>query len=114
MEKGSIMEMGYGIIPKLVMLDKRLTVEAKSIYAYLCSYAGAGNEAFPSIARMIGDLCISENRFYNHMNLLVKYGYIIKHRNFQDNNLKGNNIYELAMYVKQEEPKDDEKDSKNW
>ena len=28
-----IFQEGYGIIPKMVMKDKRLTIEAKSIYA---------------------------------------------------------------------------------
>ena len=40
--------MGYGIIPKYVMLDPDLTIEAKAIYAYFCSFAGSGNTAFPS------------------------------------------------------------------
>ena len=33
---------GYGIIPKAVMLDQRLTIQAKAIYAYFRSFAGAG------------------------------------------------------------------------
>ena len=33
---------GYGTIPKLVMKDRRLTAQAKAIYAYFCSYAGCG------------------------------------------------------------------------
>ncbi len=40
---------GFGIIPKLVMQDKRLTGDAKAIYAYFCSYAGAGDTAFPIV-----------------------------------------------------------------
>ena len=39
---------GYGKIPKLVMQDHNLTIEAKAIYAYFASYAGAGTNAFPS------------------------------------------------------------------
>jgi hypothetical protein len=41
--KNSIFELGYGQIPKKVMMDKRLSVEAKAIYAYFCSYCGGGN-----------------------------------------------------------------------
>lgn len=35
-----IMAQGYGLNPKIVMRDKRLTPEAKCIYSYLCSFAG--------------------------------------------------------------------------
>jgi hypothetical protein len=36
---------GYGVLPKYVMIDPDLTIEAKGIYAYFCSYAGSGNTA---------------------------------------------------------------------
>ena len=38
---------GFGTIPKLVMLDPHLTPQAKAIYAYFASFAGAGPTAFP-------------------------------------------------------------------
>ncbi len=37
---------GFGILPKYVMLDPDLTIEAKTIYAYFCSFAGNGNSTF--------------------------------------------------------------------
>ena len=43
-----IFSMGYGHIAKLVMKDKDLTVEAKAIYSYIASYAGASDTAYPS------------------------------------------------------------------
>ena len=67
---------GFGIFPKIVAKDRRLTIEAKSIYAYICSYAGSGNTAFPSVSKITYDLVISEDRFYRHQKLLVEYGYI--------------------------------------
>jgi hypothetical protein len=67
---------GYGIIPKLVMQDKRLSIESKSIYSYFCSYAGAGDTAFPSVRKICYDFSISEDRFRRHFRLLVQYGYI--------------------------------------
>lgn len=57
---------GYGIIPKLVMQDQDLSIEAKSIYAYFASYAGNGTTAFPSVSKIIYDLNIGEERFYKH------------------------------------------------
>ena len=98
-DDNNVMSEGYGNIPKRVMRDKRLSIEAKSIYSYLCSYAGGGNEAFPSVGRMIMDLRISENRFYKHAALLIEYGYLRKHREQSEGNLLGNNIYELVQVL---------------
>lgn len=67
---------GYGVMPKLVMQDKRLTIEAKSIYAYIVSFAGAGSTAFPSLRKILEDLQISEKRFYKHRKLLIDCNYI--------------------------------------
>lgn len=71
-----INSMGYGLMPKTVAKDKRLTIEAKAIYAYFVSYAGAGTSAFPSLKTILSDLNISENRFYKHRKLLIEFGYI--------------------------------------
>ena len=60
------MALGYGIIPKLAMQDQRLTIEAKAIYSYFCSYAGAGTTAFPGRNKILHDLKISKDRYYNH------------------------------------------------
>ena len=67
---------GYGIIPKLVMQDKRLSIESKSIYSYFCSYAGAGDTAFPSVRKICYDFGISEDRYRRHFKQLIQYGYI--------------------------------------
>ena len=68
---------GYGTFPKLVAKDRRLTIEAKAIYAYFCSYKGAGNTAFPKLTTILYDLNIGEDRYRNHFKLLEKYGYIV-------------------------------------
>lgn len=67
---------GFGTIPKLVMQDRRLTIQAKAIYAYFCSYAGAGKIAFPSRSKILYDLGISQMTYYKHLNLLKEHGYI--------------------------------------
>ena len=67
---------GYGVIPKFVMLDSDLTIEAKGIYAYFCSYAGAGNTAFPSRDRILLDLPLGKDSYYKHFNVLTLQGYI--------------------------------------
>lgn len=67
---------GFGTVPKLVMLDQRLSAQAKSIYAYFVSFAGAGTVAFPHKSTIIKDLNISERTYYSHFTLLTKYGFI--------------------------------------
>lgn len=93
-----IFSRGYGVIPKLVMKDENLTIEAKSIYAYICSYAGSGNSAFPSVSLICHDLGISENRFYKHRKLLVDNGYITITKERTDTGWS-NNIYIINSEV---------------
>ena len=42
--RGTIYENGYGLIAQKVMRDKDLSPVAKSIYAYICSFAGADKD----------------------------------------------------------------------
>ncbi len=72
----AIFAKGYGLMPKIVAQDRRLTIEAKGIYAYLVSYSGAGVLSFPSKERILNDLNITSARYYRHRDLLVKYGYL--------------------------------------
>ena len=93
-----VLSKGYGIVSKLVMQDKRLTIEAKAIYAYICSYAGSGDIAFPSIEKLTYDLSISEKRLLKHRRLLEKYGYIKITRNRNSNtSTLSNNIYHIIF-----------------
>ncbi len=69
---------GYGMVPKLVMLDKRLHVTAKAIYAYFCSYTGAGVTCFPSRKKICNDLDISTESFIKYSKQLVDVGYVEK------------------------------------
>lgn len=94
-----IMSKGYGIIPKLIMKDKSLSIEAKGIYAYIASYAGAGTTAFPSVDLICGDLNISENRFHKNKKLLIDYGYIEVKRVRDKGGSFGKNVYTIKQTV---------------
>lgn len=89
---------GFGTIPKLVMQDRRLTIQAKAIYAYFCSYAGAGRTAFPSRSKILYDLDIGKKAYYRHFNLLKKHGYIKCHQE-RSNGRFIKNIYVLSVEV---------------
>jgi hypothetical protein len=89
---------GFGTIPKVVMKDKRLSIQAKAIYAYFCSYAGAGNRPFPSRKTITEDLQISMNTYYKHLNKLKDLDYIrVKQR-------KQNGIFTSCIYTIVEKP----------
>lgn len=90
-----LLSMGYGIIPKKAMRDARLTPEAKAIYAYLCSFAGSGNTAFPSVDLMCAEIGMSEDRFYRHRKLLVQYGYIAFKQIRGGRGKTGSNVYTI-------------------
>lgn len=100
---------GYGLVPKLFMEDTRLSPEAKCIYSYIASYAGAGMVAFPSVSRQIYHLNMSEKRYRKHRAQLVKYGYItikqsrdtIKYVDGTGKQVFANNIYTLVTDINQ-------------
>lgn len=94
--KNSILRAGYGIIPKVVMRDKNLSIEAKAIYAYLTAFAGDKKTCYPSRDLMCEELGISINRFTKHLKTLKESGYI-KVERIKSGNLKAKNIYEIIM-----------------
>ena len=94
LEVEGINAQGFGMIAKMVMLDQRLTIEAKAIYSYFCSYAGGGSTAFPSVSKIVYDLKISKDRYYKHFKLLVECGYITR-RQTKDKGKFANNIYRI-------------------
>ncbi len=98
LKQEDLLSKGYGIIPKLMMKDTRLSVESKAIYAYLCSYCGAGNTAFPSVALICHDLEISERRYQKHLKQLKDMGYVTVKRERKANGFS-NNIYTLPKTV---------------
>ena len=47
---------GYGKVFKSIMRNPELTVEARGIYAYFCSIAGADDSCYPSLDTVLHDL----------------------------------------------------------
>ena len=68
--------LGYGMIPRTVMCDDRLSCKAKGIYAYFAAYTGAGNVAFPSIEQISRQLDINKDTYYKYMKELLTLNYI--------------------------------------
>ena len=86
---------GYGTVPKVAMLDDRLPVAAKAIYAYLCSYAGAGNTAYPKHTTILHELSIGRQKYYTYYALLIKLGYITPIQNIAEKGRFSSSTYLL-------------------
>ena len=102
-----VMSKGYGTIPKLVMQHESLSVEAKAIYAYLASYAGAGDTAYPSVSIMCKHLGMSRDRFYRHRKALLENDFIRITKN-QNEGGWSNNLYTVVSV-----PQPQNKDTQN-
>lgn len=72
----SINKDGYGTIPKTVMQDKELNIASKAVYAYFCSYTGAGDSCFPTRKKICFDLGISNDSLSKYLNQLIDNGYL--------------------------------------
>jgi DNA-binding transcriptional MocR family regulator len=67
---------GYGNVSKRVMRDKTVSVIAKAIYAYICSYTGPGLTAWPGRKTACEDLGINKDTWTKHMKVLKEKDYI--------------------------------------
>lgn len=85
---------GYGLVFKRVMKDRNISIEAKALYSYLSSYAGADESAFPSVDLIKHELGIGKHRFLRAKNELIDNGYLTVDRK-QTKNIYGSNLYTL-------------------
>jgi hypothetical protein len=67
---------GFGTIPKLIMQDRSIGAIAKCIYAYFCSFAGGGDQCFPTRKKICYDLGISNDTLSKYLRQLIESGYI--------------------------------------
>lgn len=89
---------GFGTIPKLAMQDTRLHIAAKAIYAYFCSFAGAGDTCFPSRKKICYDLGISTDTFGKYLKQLCDFGYI-KTQQVKENGRFSHNVYTICSTI---------------
>ncbi len=97
LEEDSILSDGYGISPKYLMRNKDIPVYSKAIYAYLSSFAGNKKYCHPRMETIYTELNISKNAFIKYVEVLKERGFIKVYRIQNENNLYGNNVYEIAM-----------------
>ena len=85
----------FGVIPKMPMKDRKLSIQAKAIFAYLCAYAGNDGSAFPSTKLMEYELNISKNTLFKYLKELKIIGYVTVTKNKTSTNQFQNNVYTL-------------------
>ena len=86
---------GFGILPKSVMQDINLSLQAKGLFAYLATYSGTNGVAFPSRSLMTYHLGISKDTLTKYMNELKERGYIQVFKSEREQGKFSHNIYKL-------------------
>ncbi|MCH5301111.1 MAG: helix-turn-helix domain-containing protein [Ruminococcus sp.] len=76
LELEGVNSQGYGIVSQAFMFDIDLPIQSKAIYAYFCSFLGAGRTIFPKRETILSDLKIGRNAYYKHFKPLLENGYI--------------------------------------
>lgn len=83
---------GFGRVYKAVMTRDDLSIEAKAIYALLCTYAGEDGFCFPSVSTICGNLDISIRRFEKNLRQLKNAG-VVKVERKRSGNILAGNVY---------------------
>ena len=78
---------GYGIIPKAVVKDPRIAIEAKGMYAYFCSFAGIKKSCVPARKDALFHLNLSSERYSKYRDILETLGYIVVSQVHKDGRL---------------------------
>ena len=85
---------GFGILPKAVMIDRDLSLQAKGIFAYLVTYAGNSETAFPSLRTISYQLRISKDTAGKYIKELRENGYLEIEQKREDGRFS-HNVYKL-------------------
>lgn len=84
---------GYGMIPRAVMYDSRLSVTAKVLYAYLASFSGAGKVAFPAKSYIQRHLGIGDSTYKTNMRALTSANYVTVIQRHVNGKLSSNDYF---------------------
>lgn len=82
---------------KITTINRKLKVQEKLIYIYLCRCANQGKKAFPSLKTIANKCGIGETAVKEAINILINNNLIIKNKRFKDleNKISDSNLYEL-------------------
>lgn len=94
-----VFSMGRGKIPRMVMSDRNLTVEAKAIYGYIAACIGAEDKRLPSVDDICEGLNMGKDRFRKHKKQLVERGYLTIRKDAAANGIYSTNVYVIQEQV---------------
>lgn len=89
---------GYGSVPKSVMQDQGLSIAAKALYAYFCSFTGSGDTCFPTRKKICYDLGVSNDSLSKYLNQLIDSGYLLVEQ-IKEKGRFSHNVYTLPDTV---------------
>lgn len=90
----NINSQGYGTVAKAVMQSQDISISAKALYAYFCSFTGAGCSCFPSQQKISFDLGVSKDSLNKYIRELKEAGFL-KVEQEKTNGRFSRNIYTL-------------------
>lgn len=93
-----IFKQGYGRICKYVMIYRSVSMPAKAVYGYLCTFT---NPSYPSRELMCHDLRIAQNSLTKYLLELVQNDIISISKNLNSDNTYANNIYTISSDLEQ-------------
>lgn len=111
---GGLLKYGYGLIPKVVMINKDLTPKTKALYAYFCVYTGAGQTSFPKKQYTLHHLNISDSTYQKCLNSLISENYIKVFSIREKGRFVGNNYVIVDKPCKSEVVVNSSPDIENW
>lgn len=92
-----IWSQGFGILPKVLMVDPGLSIGAKSLAAYFYSHAGAGhNTVFPARDTILRELGMDKEAYYKSLKELTDSGIVSVTRSKKARGDYAHNIYTLG------------------
>lgn len=94
-----IYDYGYGIVAKMVMCDSSISIGAKALYSYICTFAGAEKKAWPGRAKICSDLGISKDSFSKYLNELKTHNYIVVRNRKNEKGQFLGNIYIIVTQL---------------
>lgn len=90
---GGLRSAGYGYIPKAVMLDERLTLQEKALYAYYCVFTGAGESACPKKEDILRHLGVSDRSYRKYNQALIACNYLVVRQRVVNGRMSVNDYY---------------------
>ena len=90
---------GFGIVPKKLMQDPNLSLQAKGVFSYLATYANRDGDCFPSRELMCSHLNISKDTITKYIKELKEAGYL-EVEQVKNGGKFSHNVYHLSPYPK--------------